>query len=121
MLRRDLIGKEISPDRTVRVHCHLEKEDPSLLPGMFLTANVETAAHEVDVVPTRAIQSFEGTSVVFFVSGENQFKAVTVKTGAIDKEYTAIQLPEKTDRNIAIVVEGGFQLMGLLKNTQEDE
>jgi len=116
-----LIGKEISPDRTVRVHCHLEKEDPSLLPGMFLTANVETAAQEFDVVPTRSIQSFESTSIVFFVSGENQFKAVPVKTGTMAAEYTAIEFPEKTDRNIPIVVEGGFQLLGLLKNIQEDE
>ena len=28
-----LIGKEISPERTVRIHCHLEKEDVNLLPG----------------------------------------------------------------------------------------
>jgi len=115
-----LLGKEISSERTVRVHCHLDKEDQSLLPGMFLTANIETAAHEVDVVPTRAIQSFEGTSVVFFVSGENQFKAVPVKTGTITAEYTAIELPNKIDGNAAIVVDGGFQLMGLLKNTQDD-
>lgn len=66
-----LLGKEISPERTVWVHCHLEKEDPALLPAMFLTANIETDVHEVDVVITRAIQSFERTSVVFFVSGEN--------------------------------------------------
>jgi cobalt-zinc-cadmium efflux system membrane fusion protein len=115
-----LLGKEISPERTVRVHCHLEKEDPSLLPGMFLTANIETASLETDVVPTRAIHSFEGTSIVFFASGENQFKAVPVKTGTSTAEYTAIELPDKTDRDASIVVDGGFQLMGLLKNMQED-
>jgi len=115
-----LLGKEISPERTVRVHCHLEKEDASLLPGMFLTANIETAPYETDVVPTRAIQSFEGESVVFFVFGENQFKAVPIKTGNSTVEYTAIELPSNTERNKAIVVDGGFQLMGLLKNTQED-
>ncbi|HEU4575961.1 MAG TPA: efflux RND transporter periplasmic adaptor subunit, partial [Chitinophagaceae bacterium] len=31
-----LIGREISSDRTVRIHCHIEKEDIHLLPGMYL-------------------------------------------------------------------------------------
>ncbi|HPG34177.1 MAG TPA: efflux RND transporter periplasmic adaptor subunit, partial [Lentimicrobium sp.] len=37
-----LIGREISNDRTVRIHCHIEKEDIHLLPGMYLKAIVET-------------------------------------------------------------------------------
>lgn len=30
-----LIGREIGEDRTVRIHCHLDKEDGELLPGMY--------------------------------------------------------------------------------------
>ena len=30
-----LIGREISADRTVRIHGHLDAEDKNLLPGMF--------------------------------------------------------------------------------------
>ncbi|MDX5481209.1 MAG: efflux RND transporter periplasmic adaptor subunit, partial [Hymenobacteraceae bacterium] len=33
-----LIGKEISPERTVQVHAHMEDEDKDLVPGMYVQA-----------------------------------------------------------------------------------
>jgi len=114
-----LVGKEINADRTVRVHCHLETEDAGLLPGMFITAQIETSSEIVDVVSTRALVNFEGTNFVFVPDGENQFNSVPVQIGNSVGEFTEIVLPDGFNKDTPIVVSGAFELLGLLKNTQE--
>jgi cobalt-zinc-cadmium efflux system membrane fusion protein len=114
-----LVGKEISPERTVQVHCDLNTIDRSLLPGMFITADIETALKETDVVPTTAISSFEGKDYIFVSSGDNQFKAIRVATGNSIDNFVEVQLQEKVVSGTTIVTTGAFELMGLLKNKQE--
>jgi cobalt-zinc-cadmium efflux system membrane fusion protein len=114
-----LVGKEISADRTVRIHCHLEKESKTLLPGMFVTAIIDTETEEQNVVPTAAIANYEGREYVFVALGDNQFRAIPVKTGIVTSGFTQIDLLEKIDGAAAIVTTGAFELMGLLKNKQE--
>lgn len=114
-----LVGKEISPERTVRIHCHLDKEDMSLLPGMFVTANIETMSQDSDVVPVTAISNFEGKNFIFVSSGERQFKAVPVTTGIASGYFIEVQLLEKVAPGTSIVTQGAFELMGLMKNKQD--
>ena len=114
-----LVGKEISPERTVQVHCDLNTKDRSLLPGMFVTAVIETASKDTDVVPTTAISSFEGKDYIFVSSGDNQFKAIRVAAGNSIDNFTEVQLQEKMVSGTTIVATGAFELMGLLKNKQE--
>ena len=114
-----LVGKEISPERTVQVHCELNTRDRSLLPGMFVTAVIETASKETDVVPTTAVSSFEGKDYIFVSSGDNQFKAIRVVTENSVGNLTEVRLQEKVVSGTTIVTTGAFELMGLLKNKQE--
>lgn len=60
-----LFGREISPDRSIRVHCHLDKEDTNLLPGMYFKATVETGANPVSALPEAALVSSEGKDYIF--------------------------------------------------------
>ena len=113
-----LVGKEISPERTVQVHCELNTRDRSLLPGMFVTAVIETASKETDVVPTTAVSSFEGKDYIFVSSGDNQFKAIRVVTENSVGNFTEVRLQEKVVSGTTIVTTGAFELMGLLKNKQ---
>ncbi len=116
-----LIGKEISPERTVRVHCHLDEEDEHLLPGMYITAEIETTLQETDVVPATAIVNFEGDDFLFATAGtKDQFEIIKVKTGNSTAEYTEVQLPQGFDKSRSIVTNGAFELLGILKNTQDE-
>jgi cobalt-zinc-cadmium efflux system membrane fusion protein len=114
-----LVGKEISPERTIRIHCHLDDEDQSLLPGMFITANIETTSAEADVVPIASIANFEGKDYIFVSSSDNQFKAIPVTSGNNFGEFTEVQLLERIAPGTPLVTNGAFELMGLLKNNQE--
>jgi membrane fusion protein, heavy metal efflux system len=114
-----LVGKEISPERTIRIHCHLNNEDQSLLPGMFVIANIETISVEADVVPTGSITNFEGKDYIFVSSSDKQFEAIRVTSGNSFGEFTEVQLLEKIATGTPVVIKGAFELMGLLKNKQE--
>ena len=63
-----LIGREISPERTIQIHCHITKEDRELLPGTYLSAAVETGGAEVTALPESAIIDFQGKKYVFVKS-----------------------------------------------------
>jgi cobalt-zinc-cadmium efflux system membrane fusion protein len=119
-----LIGKEISPDRTVRVHCHLDKEDKNLLPGMYLTAYIETAKKQSLVLPSAAVVSNANKNYVFVAKGKEKanysFNMVEVSVGIVDDDYTEIILPPSVDPQSEFVLVGAYDLLSS-RNVGEEE
>lgn len=60
-----LIGRSFDDSRSVRIHCHLDKEDKELLPGMFINAVVELDGAKVNCVPANAIVKENGKEFIF--------------------------------------------------------
>lgn len=114
-----LIGKEISEERTVRIHCHLEKEDPNLIPGMYFSAIIEMGDHPVTSVPEDAVVNFEGNDFLFIVKGKNTYELISVKAGVTDSGFTEIFLPENFNLTTPIVTQGTYALISQLKNLEE--
>ncbi len=120
-----LIGREISSERTVLVHCHLDNEDSKLLPGMFLKAYIETDAADVHTLPESAIIKYEGRDYVFveqkLVNDNNShhYKMIEVTTGPTDRGYTQVSLSDIITKESHIVLNGGYSLLAKLKNTEE--
>ncbi|MCB0700810.1 MAG: efflux RND transporter periplasmic adaptor subunit [Chitinophagaceae bacterium] len=118
-----LIGREISKDRTVLVHCHLENEDTKLLPGMFLKAHIQTNEAEAYALPESAIVRFEGNNYVFIeekvVDETYYYKMKKVETGSSDRGYISISLTPTIDQESNIVLNGGYAILAKLKNNEE--
>jgi len=127
--RVHLIGREISNERTVQVHCHLDKEDRELLPGMYLTAWIETGNAMVNALPDEAIIQFEGKPCIFIAKGREAgaegnylFEMLTIEKGNSELGYTEVILPPGFDiKGTDVVVKGAFALFSKLKNTGEEE
>lgn len=119
-----LVGKEINGERNIRVHCHLDSEDPKLLPGTFLTANIETGGATVYALPNSAIMKYEGKDYIFSVEGmsdsTHRYKMLQVTTGATDQGYTEVQIPEGYDANSLFVTDGAYTLLAKMKNSEEE-
>lgn len=132
-----LIGREISSDRTVRIHCHIEKEDIHLLPGMYLKAIVETGQQQVPALPDEAIVDYQGQKYIFIASEEapqtnaenkkdennqsgHHFKMVAIQTSNTDAGYTEVSIPEGIDKT-KIVIKGAYSLLSKMKNSEEEE
>jgi len=115
-----LIGKEITPERTVRVHCHLEGEDANLIPGTYFSAIIETGLNSVSALPADAIVNFEAKHFVFIEKDAvaHRYELLEIKTGASDGGYMEID-SQLNDFKNKIVVRGGFELLNTLKNVEE--
>lgn len=116
-----LIGHQIKPDRTVNIHCHIDKEDNSLLPGMYLTAVVETGDVRVDSLPGDAIVDYQGKKFIFVPSDGNRFRIVEVTAGASENGFTEVNLPADFDKSSEVVVSGGYAILSQMKNTADEE
>lgn len=114
-----LIGKEISEDRTVRVHGHLAQHDSNLLPGMFLSAVVETGTKEANALPESCFIGFEGTDFVFVEVGKQNYKMEPVTKGTCDSGYCTFAFGDSAPKG-KIVSSGNNTLLGLLKNKPEE-
>ncbi|WP_436486155.1 efflux RND transporter periplasmic adaptor subunit [Chitinophaga sp. ARDCPP14] len=119
-----LIGREISPQRTVRVHCHLEEEDTQLLPGTYLQAMIETGAAAVKAVPDAALVDFDNKAYVFVkkpgTDSTLHFNMLEVKKGNSELGYTEVVFPEEAPDG-DVVITGAYDLLAKLKNSGEHE
>jgi cobalt-zinc-cadmium efflux system membrane fusion protein len=125
-----LIGREISAERTIRVHCHLKEEDKNLLPGMYLKAVIETGAAETSALPDEAIVTSGGKKYIFVqtegiaktdTTHAYHFKMVEVQTGISENEYTEVNVPEDFNRSTKnIVVKGAYDLLSKMNNSEEE-
>jgi len=134
-----LLGREISSDRTIRIHCHIDKEDTNLLPGMYLQAVVETGGIEVRALPSKAIIDFQGKKYIFYqlteqphaaLKGEDpeehkqeyHFTMLEVQAGNSELGYTEVMLPADFPMETAqIVVKNAYAILSKMKNAEEEE
>jgi cobalt-zinc-cadmium efflux system membrane fusion protein len=126
-----LIGRKIDADRSVMVHAHLDKEDVSLLPGMYINAVIELDENEVNSLPEEAVVFSEGKNYVFVLKIEKQsteeknyvFEMKEVTKGLTENGYTAFTLLNKDVSNIATMQfagKGAFSVLAKMKNTEEE-
>jgi membrane fusion protein, heavy metal efflux system len=115
-----LIGKEITPERTVRVHCHFDAHDPSLIPGLFFTALIETNEKNVSVLPNEAVVNYNGKYFVFIADDANplRFEMMEIVKGISEDGYTTVDLPPSEAKK-SVVTKGTYALLGVLKNKEE--
>ncbi|WP_316799589.1 efflux RND transporter periplasmic adaptor subunit [Pedobacter frigidisoli] len=123
-----LIGREISKERTVQIHCHLDKEDTQLLPGMYLKAYVESGTSKVESLPDAAIVEFEGKKIIFTSKMPDsgtpaktyQYKMLEVKTGVSENGYTQVSFAQELPSGNRVVVKGAYDLLSKVKNSEEE-
>jgi cobalt-zinc-cadmium efflux system membrane fusion protein len=115
-----LIGKEITGERTVRVHCHLEGEDSNLIPGTYFSAVIETGENSVSALPIQAIVNFDAKHFVFVEkdASSHRYELLEIKTGASRDGYMEIDSALNDFKN-KIVIAGAFELLNALKNVEE--
>jgi membrane fusion protein, heavy metal efflux system len=113
-----LINKDISMEGTADVHCHFETYDKTLLPGMYMNADIAVSRNNANTLPDDAIVSFEGKDFVFIDLGKNKFSMQEVQIGTVQSGFTEIKNIEAI-KDKAIVTTGAYALLMKMKNTEE--
>jgi cobalt-zinc-cadmium efflux system membrane fusion protein len=115
-----LISKDLSIDEhTAEVHCHFENYDKTLLPGMYMNADIELKSSDVLTLPQESIVSFEAKDYVFVVLNKNQFRMTEVKTGNIENGYIEILNPEYL-QDKKVITKGAYTILMTLKNKTDE-
>jgi membrane fusion protein, heavy metal efflux system len=129
-----LIGRAIGENRTVQIHCHIDKEDKELLPGMYLSGIVETGGALVPALPDEALIDYQGKKYVFVLTEESHqeneksegqheegkhFEMIEVNVGHSELGFTEI-LPNDSLKNAQIAIKGGYSLLSKMKNSEEE-
>lgn len=120
-----LIGREFSKDRSVRVHCHLDKEDTQMLPGMYINAIIDIDGAISDVLPQESVVTIDGNHYIFILKSKNKsgfvFQKMQIKTGnsALGK-VEIIGFDTAKIKPLSIVTKGTYALLSIIKNTDEE-
>ncbi|HQW03503.1 MAG TPA: efflux RND transporter periplasmic adaptor subunit [Saprospiraceae bacterium] len=114
-----LISQALSDDRTAEVHCHFEKYDKILLPGMYLNAEIAVKNHNAWVVPEDAVVIFEGKSFLFVAVSKNEYKMTLIETGVMEAGSIEIKNAEALS-DVEIVTAGAYTILMEMKNKSEE-
>lgn len=120
-----LIGKATSRDGTIPVHCHLPSStDPSLLPGMYVKALIETRTDNVNALPVEAVVESDSKNYIFVQKdtalGRVIFKMIPVIKGNEEGGYVAVTFPEGFNVSTAnVAVKGAYSILSAMKNVEE--
>ena len=110
-----LIGKDVSDDNAIQVHCHFLKSDDTILPGMFMNADIELAEKIVETLPDDAIVRFENKNYVFISKEKGKFEMLQVIVGDSENGFSEIRNSDILS-NQYMVTKGAYFLLMALKN-----
>ncbi|MGV3685758.1 MAG: efflux RND transporter periplasmic adaptor subunit [Daejeonella sp.] len=112
-----LITRDLAPDRSAEVHCHFEAYDKTLLPGMYMNAEIAITSQQKATLSENSVVSFEGKQYVFTERGNMIYEMTEVETGETESGFIAVNT-DLTNRKI--VTEGAYSLLMQLKNVPEE-
>lgn len=110
-----LIGKEVAQDRTVLVHCHLDKENSTIAPGSYFKAIIRTGTSEEYCLPSDAIVELNNKKVVFIPTKKGKvttFNPEEVNVLSTENEWTAFEFRSKKIKlNQQVVTKGAYDIL----------
>ncbi|MCU0336815.1 MAG: efflux RND transporter periplasmic adaptor subunit [Sediminibacterium sp.] len=135
-----LINKKIDADRSVRVHAHLDKEEPNFVPGTYLKASIEVTNNQTTALPNEALVSSEGKFFIFIKDDghghthkeekettdkheeeEYAFTPIEVSKGVSQNGFTEVFLPDNFELDHAeVVIKGAYDLLAKMNNSEEE-
>ncbi len=114
-----LIGHSLSADKNTEVHCHFKKYDKSLVPGMYMNAEIELENKMAHTISENALIRFENKEYVFIEVSKLKFEMIQVNVGAKENGRVEILNFEKL-KGLPIVSTGAYSLLMTLKNSEEE-
>lgn len=111
-----LVSHSLNQNRSAEVHCHFEQYDKSLMPGMFMNAEIKLDNNKEDVLPDQAIVNFENKDYVFIQESDLAYRLTPVQKGQSENGLTVVRSSLNGKR---IVTTGAYSLLMKLKNSAE--
>lgn len=116
-----LISKDVNQNKTIDVHCHFSEYEPHLIPGMYLSAQVETTIHLSNAVPEDAVVTFDNQTYIFQEIANRHYKMLPISVGLKENGYVQVALAPGVvaNNNKPYVLQDAYTLLMEMKNTAE--
>lgn len=114
-----LINRTFDENNAIEIHCHFEKREPSLIPGMFMNADLTISDVRALVVPEGAVVRWANEHYVFTEGAVGQFSMIKVVPG-ISKDGDVQIEGAGISEGTRLVVKNAFTLLMKIKNTEEE-
>jgi cobalt-zinc-cadmium efflux system membrane fusion protein len=115
-----LISKDLtSNEHSAEVHCHFKQYDKTLLPGMYMNADIDIKNEAVLSIPKEAVVNYEGKEYVFVKKDKHQYEMTPITTGNIENGFVGITNADAI-QDKTIVSKGAYTLLMQLKNKAEE-
>ncbi len=115
-----LISKDITENGSTEVHCHFENYDKSLLPGLYMNAEIKVSSAVANALPEESIVHFEGKDYVFIQNDKKQYTLQPVTIGTTEDGYVEISGSSAIPKQ-SYVTKGAYTLLMKMKNHEEEE
>jgi cobalt-zinc-cadmium efflux system membrane fusion protein len=126
-----LIGKEFAADRSVEVHCHFDRYDNKLIPGMYMRARLNVPTEALPAIPVAGVQYHQGQAYVFErvwnfnnPSSDLQFWRRPVRVVHRDKDWVWLEFQKTDDGPLqarSFVTQGSYNLLMLSFNKADED
>lgn len=114
-----LVGKNLDENRSAEVHCHFDRYDEKLLPGMYMNAEVSVKSQNAWIVPEGAVIRWQNKHYIFIENGEGVFEMAEVTPGISQEGKVQITpVLDITGKKIALA--NAYTLLMKLKNQAEE-
>ncbi|MCC6570737.1 MAG: efflux RND transporter periplasmic adaptor subunit [Chitinophagales bacterium] len=114
-----LTARNLGDNRDAEIHCHFDKYDPVLMPGMYMNADIETTHSNAYTLPDDAIVRLENKQFIFIQQKDGQYVMTEVQTGISDNGITEI-LNGDSLKDATVVTHNAYTLLMKLKNKSEE-
>lgn len=112
-----LVGTSIEPNRTIKVHGHLEDDaNHNFLTGMFVNADIIVDTHQAKALPSTSIVLIDDIGYLLVLDKKEgdtyYFKQQEVQVKNTYNGFTEIEVTDGMDANTQILTKGIFNLLG---------
>lgn len=113
------INQSLNDDRAAEVICKLDHYDRSLLPGLFINAEVEFENEKALTVPEEAVVRWQGKFFVFSSVDNNKYQMIPVEPGIIYEGERQIK-SSALHSSSKIVLKNAYTLLMTFMNGGEE-
>ncbi len=116
-----LISQNLNENRAAEVHCHFEQYDKTLLPGMYMNAQVEVKSQNALAVPNDAVLRWQNEHFVFADKSNGNYELCKVKLGNSENGYQEIIADGNMDLTTQkLVLKNAYSILMQMKNSSEE-
>jgi len=114
------VSQNINEDKTGLLHCHFDQIPKNVLPGMFLSADLSLESNDAILIPTGAVQRFQGKDYIFIQTASFMFEAIEIQINQSNSAFVSVNNADaKSWIGKSIVVKNAFSLLGKWMNKSE--